>query len=71
MAKGTQVTTKTIGIVLVVVGIGLAYWGYQISGSVASQLRQAFSGSHSDEVLIRYIAGAASSAIGLFLSFKK
>ncbi|OGS95562.1 MAG: hypothetical protein A3H31_13195 [Gallionellales bacterium RIFCSPLOWO2_02_FULL_57_47] len=71
MANGTQAATKAVGIVLVVAGIGLAYWGYQISGSVGSQLRQAFSGSHSDEVMIRYIAGAASFAVGLFLFFKK
>ena len=71
MAKGTQATTKAIGLVLVVVGIGLAYWGYQISGSVGSQLRQAFSGSHSDEVMIRYIAGAASFIVGLFMLVKK
>jgi hypothetical protein len=71
MANGTQAATKAVGIVLVVAGIGLAYWGYQISGSVGSQLRQAFSGSHSDEVMIRYIAGAASFAVGLFLFLKK
>lgn len=71
MAKNTQAVTKAAGIVLVVAGIGLAYWGYQISGSVGSQLRQAFSGSHSNEVMIRYIAGAASFAVGLFLFLKK
>lgn len=71
MAKSTQATTKAIGVILVIVGIGLAYWGYQISGSFGSQLRHAFSGSHSDEVMIRYISGAASSAAGLFLLFKK
>lgn len=71
MANGTQAVTRVAGIVLVVAGIGLAYWGYQISGSVGSQLRQAFTGSHSDQVMIRYIAGAASFAVGLFLVLKK
>lgn len=71
MAKNTQAVTKAVWIVLVVAGLGLAYWGYQISGSVGSQLRQAFSGSHSNEVMIRYIAGAASVAAGLFLFLKK
>ena len=71
MAKGTQAATKAAGIILVVAGIGLAYWGYQISASVGSQLRQAVTGSHSDEVMIRYIAGAASLAVGLFLVLKK
>ena len=71
MATNTQTTTKVVGVILVIAGIGLAYWGYQISGSFGSQLRHAFSGSHSDEVMIRYIAGAASSAAGLFLLFRK
>jgi hypothetical protein len=71
MAKGAQTTIKAIGLILVITGIGLAYWGYQISGSIGSQLHQAFSGSHSDEVMIRYIAGASSSVAGLFLLFKK
>lgn len=71
MARNTQAVTKAVGVVLVVAGIGLAYWGYQISGSVGSQLHQAFSGSHSNEVMIRYIAGAASFAAGLFLFLKK
>jgi len=71
MAKNSQAVIKAVGIVLVVVGIGLAYWGYQISGSVGSQLRHAFSGSHSNEVMIRYMAGAASFAVGLFLFLKK
>jgi len=71
MAKNTQTVTKAVGIVLVVVGAGLGYWGYQISESFGSQLRHAFSGSHSNEVMIRYLAGAASFAVGLFLLSKK
>lgn len=71
MARNTQAATKVAGIVLVVVGVGFAYWGYQISESVGSQLRLAFSGSHSNEVMIRYIGGAASVAVGLFLFLKK
>lgn len=71
MAKSSQAATKAVGIILVVAGIGLAYWGYQMSQSVGSQLRHAFSGSHSNEVMIRYVAGAASFVVGLFLFVKK
>lgn len=71
MANRTQAVANAVGIVLIVAGIGLAYWGYQISGSVGSQLHHAFSGSHSNEVMIRYIAGAASFAVGLFMLLKK
>jgi Protein of unknown function (DUF3185) len=62
---------QLISIALMVIGIGLAYWGYDMSGGLDSQLNQAFSGSSSDGVMIRYIAGAASFAAGLFLFLKK
>ena len=62
---------QLISIALIVIGIGLAYWGYDMSGGLDSQLNQVFSGSSSDGVMIRYIAGAASFAAGLFLFIKK
>lgn len=58
---------KLIGLAFIITGIGLAYWGYQMSESIASQLSQAFSGTASDGVVIRYIAGVASIIIGLYL----
>ena len=64
-------STSLIGIALMVIGIGLAYWGYEMSGGFSSQLNQAFSGSSSDDVLIRYIGGAASFAVGFYLFIKK
>ena len=63
--------TKIIGIVLAVVGVGLAVWGYQLSGGFGSQVTQAVTGSPADKVMIFYIAGAASLVAGLFLLFKK
>ena len=60
-----------IAIALMIVGIGLAYWGYDMSGAFDSQFSQAFSGSSGDAVMIRYIGGAASFAAGLFLFIKK
>ena len=59
------------GIVLIVVGLGLAYWGYEESSSLGSSLNQAFSGSPSDNVMIKYIGGAASLAVGAFLFTRK
>jgi len=63
--------SKIIGIVLMVTGIGLAIWGYQMSGSFGSQFNQAINGSYTDKVMIIYIAGAASFIVGLFLLVKK
>ncbi len=63
--------TKMIGIPLMVIGIGLAYWGYDMSGGLDSQLNQTLTGSSSDAVMFRYIGGAASFIAGLFLFLKK
>jgi len=71
MAMSSTSTTKIIGIALVVTGIGLAIWGYQLSGSVGSQLTQAVTGSDTDKVMTYYIAGAVSFVVGLYLSAKR
>ena len=67
MSKKNKLDKKIISISLMVIGVGLAYWGYQMSGSVGSQINQAFTGSSSDGVVIRYIGGAVSFVIGLYL----
>jgi len=62
---------QLISVALMVVGVGLAYWGYDMSGGLDSQLNQALSGSSSDDVMIRYIGGATCFAAGLYLFIKK
>ena len=69
MAK--KKNNKLIGLILLVVGVGLAIWGYQLSGSVGSQLTKAISGSHTDKVMLMYIGGAVSAIAGLFMLTKK
>ena len=71
MANSSTATTKIIGIVLVVIGLGLMIWGYQLSGSVGSRITQAVTGSDTDKVMAFYIGGAVSFVVGLFLSMKK
>jgi hypothetical protein len=70
MANGSASAKKTIGIVLVVIGIGLAFWGYRLSGSLGSQITQAVTGSDTDQVMRFYIGGAVSFVVGLSLLFK-
>jgi hypothetical protein len=70
MATGSGTTMKIIGIVLVVLGIGLLVWGYQLSGSVGSQITQAVTGSDTDKVMTFYISGAVSFFVGIFLLTK-
>jgi hypothetical protein len=67
MATGSGSTIKIIGIALVVIGLGLALWGYQLSGSVGSQITQVVTGSDTDKVMTFYISGAVSFVVGIFL----
>ncbi len=71
MAKNATSATKLIGIALVVVGAGLIYWGYQLSDSLGSQLTESITGSMPDEVMYRYIGGAALLAVGLYAFLKR
>ena len=67
MAKKSNIGLKVVGLALLVVGIGLAFWGYQLSGSFTSQLSKSVSGAMPDEVMFRYIGGAVCGVIGGFL----
>jgi len=70
MAKVSNSTLKLVSIVLLVLGAGLVIWGFKESGSFSSQLTSAVSGSD-DDVMMLYIGGAISIAMGAFLYFKK
>ena len=71
MAKNSNATLKIVGLALLVVGIGLIFWGYQMSDSLASQLTKSISGSMPDEVMYRYIGGAVCAVVGFFLLGKR
>jgi hypothetical protein len=67
----SQSASKIIGLILLVGGAGLAFWGYQMSGSLTSELSKSLTGTLPDEVMYRYIGGAVSAAVGVFLLVKK
>jgi hypothetical protein len=67
MEKGLGTPVRIIGLVLIVVGIGFAVWGYQLSGSVGSQVTQAVTGADTDRVMTYYIIGAVGFIVGIFL----
>ena len=67
MASGTDTLSKALGLVLLIGGAGLAFWGYQLSGSLASQFSRTLTGALPDAVMYRYIGGAACGVAGLFL----
>ena len=70
MEKSLGAVMKIIGLVLIVIGIGVAVWGYQLSGSVSSEVTQAVTGADTDKVMTYYIFGAVSFIVGIFL-FRK
>jgi hypothetical protein len=59
---------KIAGIVVVVVGLGIVYTGYQMSGTLTNQIGEAFKGSPTDSVMLRYITGAVFVASGAVLA---
>ncbi len=71
MAKNPKSTMKILGIALAIIGVGLAFWGYQISGSIGSQISKTVTGSHTDKVIMLYIGGAVSFVVGIYLYIKK
>lgn len=64
-------SNRIIGIALLVIGAGLAYWGYQQAESIGGQLAETLTGSPTDKVMMLYIGGAASFVVGLLLVLKK
>jgi hypothetical protein len=71
MANSSTSGKKTVSIALIVIGVGLLIWGYQLSGSIGSQISQTVTGSDTDKVMTLYIGGAASLIVGLYLYLKR
>jgi drug/metabolite transporter (DMT)-like permease len=64
-------STKIIGIVLLVVGAVLLFFGYQSSQAVGDQIVEAFTGRFRDLTMWYLIGGAAAVCAGVFLAFFK
>ncbi len=57
---------RIIGIVLIVVGVALAAWGYNIYDSAGSQLSRAVSGDVPVEAWAGMVGGAICIVLGVF-----
>jgi hypothetical protein len=71
MSTNSNTMVKLVGMVLLIGGIGMVFWGYQMSGALTSKLAKGITGALPDEVMYRYIGGAISSVAGLFLLMKR
>jgi hypothetical protein len=69
MASNSTSLIKIIGLALMIVGVGMAIWGFQLSGSFESEVTQAVTGSDTDQVMTLYIGGAVSFVVGIFMFF--
>jgi uncharacterized membrane protein YidH (DUF202 family) len=56
---------KVIGIVLIIIGVALALWGYNIYDSAGSQVSRAFSGDAPIEAWAGMVGGVICLAIGI------
>jgi hypothetical protein len=61
------VNSKTIGIILIIVGVALARWGLDIYDSASSQVSRALSGDAPIEARAGTIGGAVGVAIGIYI----
>jgi uncharacterized membrane protein YidH (DUF202 family) len=58
-------SNKIIGIVLIVVGVSLALWGYEVFDSASSQLSRAFSGDTPVEAWLGMVGGVICVTVGI------
>lgn len=62
---------KLVGVVLLVVGVILLYFGYQSSQSLGDQVSETFTGRFTEGTMWYLIAGAAALAAGAFMLLRK
>ena len=60
-------TRKILGLVLLVVGAVLLYFGAQATDAPVEQAREALTGDYSDQTMLYLICGAAAFVGGLAL----
>ncbi len=62
---------KVLGIVLLVIGVILLFFGYNASQSLGEQMAESFTGRFTDETMWYIIAGAASVIVGAVLTLRQ
>jgi hypothetical protein len=70
MSNASISPLKLAGIALIVLGIGLAFWGYDMSSSIGANINEALTGAEPDKVMMLYIGGAISFIVGIYLAVK-
>jgi Protein of unknown function (DUF3185) len=60
---------RVLGLVLLVVGAVLLYFGFQATDAPLEQARESFTGDYSDQTMLYLVGGAAAAVAGLGLLF--
>lgn len=63
-------TNKIIGIVLIIVGGGLLFFGFQATGSLTEEVHETFTGRFTDETTWYLLGGAAAVVVGLIMALR-
>lgn len=63
-------TNKIIGLILLLGGVGLGFWGWEMSETFGAAISSRISGEMPDEVMYRYIGGGLLGVIGVLLVMK-
>jgi hypothetical protein len=62
---------KILGIVLMLLGVVLIFWGFQESGSIGPKVVKTVTTVNADKVMWLYIGGAVSFFVGLAFFIKR
>lgn len=62
-------TQRIAGIALLIVGLGLMFFGWQSTDALTEQAHEAVTGRYSDETTWYLIGGAALAVVGALLTF--
>ena len=60
---------KLVGVVLIVIGLILLYFGWQASQSIGEQVVEGVTGRFTDETMWYLIGGAVAVVVGAVLAF--
>lgn len=63
-------STKAIGIAMLVIGVILVVYGINASDSPASEVKEVFTGTPTDKSIWLLIGGAAVGIVGLFVALR-
>ena len=64
-------TNKVIGIVLLVVGLILLYFGLNATDAPLEQARETITGDYSDQTMLYLIGGAAAAIAGVVMLVRR